>query len=326
MINFTKYNPLSYDNPGGGSFMSNVWLGVILAILAGASNNFGIVLQKRGVNALSHDARDKRFFRTLIKSPTWLLGIFLQMSVSTAFLLSAQYFIGPTLVPGLQGIGLVVLVLGSVWLNQENLGFPEYIGVFFLIIATALIGFSELQIEVSDFNFQQVWFFVNTMTYSVILLVICFILEAGQRRSSMFRKGLLLAALSGFCYALTDFWISPLVGTIGPFFRFQVIWIEGALFIIACVLLVSANITAITRVQMSFKYGPASILIPIRYVPSLISPILVYYLVYNKTAPKPYSLWFFLTSIILILLGAYLLARRGLLNASEEPDVEFRDG
>ena len=241
--------------------MSKVWLGVILAIAASASNNFGIVLQKKGVNTITPEAREKRFFCTLIKNPTWLLGMFLQMSVSTALLLSAQYFIGHTLVPGLQGIGLVVLVIGSVKLNQETLELPEYIGVFFLIIATALIGFSELQIEVSDFDFRQGWFFANTLTYSAVLLVICLVLEVGQRRSGMFRKGLLLAILSGFLYAITDFWISPLVGTIGPFFKFQATWIEGALFVIACILLVSANINAITRVQMSFKYGAASILI-----------------------------------------------------------------
>jgi hypothetical protein len=77
---------------------------------------------------------------------------------------------------------------------------------------------------------------------------------------------------------------------------------------------------------MSFKYGPASILIPIRYVPSLISPIFVYYMVYKKIPPSPHSLSLFLISIILILLAAYLLARKGVWMAVDQPEMENKDG
>jgi hypothetical protein len=290
--------------------MSTDWLGVILAIAASISNNFGIVLQKKVVNAVPSEARGKKFFRTIAKRPLWLLGIFMQMGISSACLLSAQFLIGPTLVPGLQGIGLIVLVIGSIRMNNETLLFPEYVGIFLLIIATGLIGFSELHIKVSEFDYQQVGFFKDAIMFSIVLLVSFLLLEVGQRNSDRFVKGMLLSIISGFLYALSDFWISPLVGTVGVVFKLQSNWTQGALFLLACGFLISTNILAIGKTQLAFKYGPASILIPIRHVPTLVSPIFVYYFVYNMTAPKCYSIWYFLISIVLIIISSYLLGKK----------------
>lgn len=290
--------------------MSTLLLGIILAILAGASNNFGLVLQKKVVNEIPREARDTRFFRTLAKNPLWLLGIFMQIGISTACLLSAQSFIGPTLVPGLQGIGLIVLAIASVRINKETLKRTEWIAIFLLIVATALVGLSHLEIKVSGFDFQQTWFFKNALIFTGILLAIFIMLEIGQRRSGLYLKSILLSMIAGVMYALSDFWTSPLVGTIGGVFKFEANMTEWSLFLLGCVILVLTNIMAIGKTQTAFKYGPASILIPIRHLPSLMSPVFVYFLVYSMTAPRYYSLWFFLVSIVLIIISSYLLGRR----------------
>jgi hypothetical protein len=290
--------------------MSTVRLGIFLAILGSVSNNFGILLQKRVVNAVPPEARERTFFRTLTRQPLWLLGVFLQMVFSAACLLAAQYFIGPTLVPGLQGFGLIVLAIGSVKLNNEILQMPEYASIVLLISATVLTGLSGLHIKVSEFDFQQEWFFINALLFSVVIILIFFLLEIRQRKSSLYVKSLLLSMISGLMYVLSDFWTSPLVGTIGEVFNLKANWTQWALFLMASVLLISTNLLAIGKTQLAFKYGPASILIPIRHLPTLVSPLFVYYFVFNLVAPKNYSLWFYLTSIVLIILSSYLLGKQ----------------
>ena len=290
--------------------MATNWLGIILAITASIANNLGIVLQKKAVNEVPAEAREDGFFRTLAMRPLWLLGLFLQMGVSAAFMLSAQYLVGPTLVPGLQGLGLIVLALASVRMNDETLSTPEYLGIALLIIATTLTAFSGLHIEVSHFDFSQGWFFRNAVAYTGAILVLILLLEVGQRRSGLYVKSMLLTIISGFLYALSDFWISPLVGTIGTVFQLQANWAQWSLFIIACVLLVSANLLGIGKTQVAFKYGPASILIPIRHIPTLTLPVVVYTQVYSSTAPGAHSLPFFLTSVVLIVISSYLLGRQ----------------
>lgn len=287
-----------------------VLLGIIYALIASASNNFGLVLQKKVVNEVPPEARDKKFFRTLAKNPIWLLGVVMQVGVAALFQILAQYYIGPTLVPGLQGFGLIILAIGSVKINNETLTAVEMLGIFLLIVATALIGFCELDINISEFDFQQVWFFRNAIIFAFIIIGFFILLEICQRKSGAYVKGILLSVISGFMYALSDFWTSPMVGTIGTVFKLQANWAEGSLFVIACVMLVSTNILAIGKTQTAFKYGPASILIPIRHVPSLVAPVFVYYFVYSMTAPKSYSLWFFLVSIVLITISSYLLGKR----------------
>ena len=290
--------------------MSTVILGIIFAILASSSNNIGIVLQKKVVNSILSASKELDLMKILPRQPLWLLGLFLQVGFPAGFLLYAQYLIGPTLVPGLQGIGLIFLVIGSVLINHETLTSMEYFGIFLLIIATALVGFSGLHIEVSAFDFQQSWFFTNAIIFTMVVLIGSLILEIGQRRSFKFRKGLFLTFLTGFLYVLSDFWTSPLVGTIQPVFQKQANLFQWALFLMACVLLVSTNIMAIGKTQMTFKYGPASILLPIRHIPTLLAPVFVYYFVYNKTAPNRYSIWLFLIGILFVFTGSVLLAKR----------------
>ncbi len=302
--------------------MTIIWVGIICALIAAASNNFGIVLQKKVVNQVPPEARDKNFFRTLAKNPIWILGVAMQVGLAAVFQLTAQYYIGPTLVPALQGSGLIILAIGSVKINKETLTPGEMLGIFLLVVATALIGFCELHINISEFDFQQVWFFRNALIFTFIIIGFFILLEICQRKSGAYVKAILLSVTSGFMYAASDFWTSPMVGTIGTVFKLEANWTQWSLFVMACVMLVSSNILAIGKTQTAFKYGPASTLIPIRHVPSLISPIFVYYFIYNMMAPKSYSLGFFLISIVLIIIATFLLGKREEQFAQDEKTIE----
>jgi hypothetical protein len=50
--------------------------GVALGILGGVLTQFGQLLEKRAVNQFRKDSQENGFFRRLIKSPTWLSGVF----------------------------------------------------------------------------------------------------------------------------------------------------------------------------------------------------------------------------------------------------------
>jgi len=289
--------------------MPTTWLGVVLAIGASFSNNFGIVLQKKVVNTVPADARESGFFRTLGRHPLWLLGILMQVGLPSAFLLYAQYHIGPTLVPGLQGIGLIVLVIGSTRINHETLSPLDYFAILFLIVATGLTAFSGLDIHVGEFDFQQVWFFRNALFFSAIVFLFILIQEVLARKSSPYLQSILFSMISGFLYALSDFWTSPLVGTIGEVFGLRANWTQWALFVLASILLVYVNIVAIGKTQLAFKHGPASILIPLRHIPTLTLPVFVYYFVYQVGTQKGYSLWFYLAAVALILVSSVILGR-----------------
>ncbi|MFX1431997.1 MAG: hypothetical protein ACFFCY_17655, partial [Promethearchaeota archaeon] len=78
------------------------WLGVLLALLAGSTTQLGSVFQKKAVNEISTELK---FMKTLVKRPTWILGVILSFGISSIFYLAAQSFIGPALIPGLTAFG-----------------------------------------------------------------------------------------------------------------------------------------------------------------------------------------------------------------------------
>ena len=53
-------------------------LGIILAIGAGTAINIGQVLQKKAVNGIPIEQREKDFMKTLIHNKTWLSGLLVQ--------------------------------------------------------------------------------------------------------------------------------------------------------------------------------------------------------------------------------------------------------
>ncbi|MHA1237535.1 MAG: DMT family transporter, partial [Candidatus Hodarchaeales archaeon] len=124
-------------------------LGVTLAILAGFVINYGMVLQKKVVNAHKND---EEFLKNLAKNPTWLTGLVLQFVLGTIFMLTAQLFIGPALIPGLMASGLIILAVSSVKILGETLSRYEILGIAVMILATVLLGLSELSIPTEDIN------------------------------------------------------------------------------------------------------------------------------------------------------------------------------
>jgi len=142
------------------------WFGVILAILSGVVNNYGTLLQKKVVNKYRDD---DKFMRSLAKNPIWLFGLILQMVVGGLLFFIAQMYIGPTLIPGLMAAGLIVLAVGSVRLLGEQLNISEIIGIILMIGAIALIGFSNMAIDLADQDFLDSALLIRISLFTGVL-------------------------------------------------------------------------------------------------------------------------------------------------------------
>jgi len=281
------------------------WLGVFLAILSGITNNYGTVLQKKVVNRFRDDSK---FMRSLVKNPLWLIGLILQTIIGGILFFVAQIFIGPTLIPGLMAAGLIVLAIGSVKIVGEELKILEIIGIMIMVIAITFIGFSNMAIDIDDQNFLEISLFLRIMIFTIILFIISGILYFLQSKGIY--TGISLAIYSGFMFALSNFWVSPLMGVLSHIFSGSANLTEIILFIVSLVILTLTNIFGITTIQKSFREGQASNLIPIQQVPIQILPLAVYFYVFLQTPAKIISYFFMIAGVTGIIISSFLLGKR----------------
>lgn len=281
------------------------WFGVLMAVLSGIANNYGTVLQKKVVNRYKEESK---FMRTLIKKPLWLVGLLLQLLIGSIFFLIAQIYIGPTLIPGLMAGGLIILAIGSVKIVGEQLKFSEVIGIIIMITAIALLGFSNMAIDISDQNFLEIGLFTRIMIFTLILSIFASLFYIMQIKNIY--KGISLAIYSGFHFALSNFWISPLMGVLTHVFEGNAELLEIVIFIIAIFILTGNNILGLTSIQKAFRTGQASNLIPIQQVPIQISPPFYYLAVFLLPINNISSILFLSSGIILIIISSFLLGKR----------------
>jgi len=286
-------------------------IGVVLAILSGVLNQSGQLLQKKAVNKLSETVRQTKFMRTLLKNPLWITGFVLSIGCGTACFMMAQDYIGPALVPGLMASGLIVLALGSVWMNGESLDAFEILGIFLMIAGIALLGLSELSIsgDVVIASIAQSATITRITIFSLTIVTLWIIIHFISLKSGA-RKGIVMGISNGFPFSLSNFWISPLIAVI-----FVVMGGKGTtgqviIFIIASIVLVMSNVIGMWQTQECFRYGQASNIIPVQQVPVQITPLLIYFYVFALKAPSSTSVAYMLSGVALIIISGFLLGRR----------------
>ncbi len=285
------------------------WLGVSLAISSGLSNNLGTVFQKKVINALPDEAK---FFRSLVKKRLWLSGLILQYGLGAIFYMIAQLFIGPALIPGFMASGLIVLAIGSLKIVGETLNKAEFIGIFLMILAFFLLGISELSIDIAHTNLVEISFLIRIIIFTLVVILFSFICYILQRESKRF-KGILLATLSGLLFVLSNFWVSPLIGVIAKILSGTFDLGELLIFIISCIILILSNVLGVMTIQKSFTVGQASNLVPIQQVPTLIAPIVIYFLIFLLTPPSIFSIYYLIIGLSLIIISSFLLGKRSAL-------------
>jgi len=282
-------------------------IGVMFAIISGIINNLGTVLQKKVVNDKSD--KDSKLMKNLIKSPLWLIGLLMQLVIGSVFFMLAQLYIGPALISGFMAAGLIILAIGSVYIVGESLKKVEIIGILIMILGITFLGFSELSIDIVNTNLMDLAFVANVVVFTVGFSLIAIICEIIAKKDKRF-FGILLAISSGCMFALSNFWISPLMSVFAKVFEETASWGELIWFISAAIILPLVNLIGITRIQTAFTEGQASNLIPIQQVPIQISQIIVYFFVFLLAAPSIISTIYMLVGIILIILSSFSLGRR----------------
>jgi hypothetical protein len=282
------------------------WLGISLAISSGLSNHIGTVFQKKVINELPDEAK---FFRSLVKKRLWLGGLILQYGLGAILYMTAQLFIGPALIPGFMASGLIALAIGSIKIVGETLNKAEIIGIFLMIFAFFLLGISELSIDIANTNLIEISFLVRISIFTLVIIVLCLVCYILQRESKRF-KGILLATLSGLLFVLSNFWVSPMIGVIAKIFTGTFNLGELLIFIISCIILILSNVLGVMTIQKSFTVGQASNLVPIQQVPTLLAPIVIYFLIFLLTPPNVFSIYYLIIGIALIIISSFLLGKR----------------
>jgi len=282
------------------------WLGVSLAISSGLSNHLGTVFQKKVINELPDEAK---FFRSLVKKRLWLSGLILQYGLGAILYMMAQLFIGPALIPGFMASGLIVLAIGSIKIVGETLNKAEILGIFLMIIAFFLLGISELSIDIANTNLVEISFLIRIIIFTLVVILFSFICYILQRESKRF-KGILLATLSGLLFVLSNFWVSPLIGVIAKIFSGAFDLGELFIFIISCIILILSNVLGVMTIQKSFTVGQASNLVPIQQVPTLLAPIVIYFLIFLLIPPSVFSIYYLIIGLTLIIISSFLLGKR----------------
>ena len=285
--------------------------GVALGVLGGILTQFGQLLEKRAVNQFRADSLENGFFRRLIKSPTWLSGVFFGLGGGTVAYMFAQSLIGPALTPGLMASGLVILAVGSVRMNHENLNSSEIVGIVLMILGILSLGLSGLAINSTQVRTtladQSALQRIALFTVSFFLMSIITRSLASRIKN---RRGMLIAVANGFLSCLSDFWINPLLALIAIVLLSHGKPSQIIIFIIACIILVTVATTVTWTNQLAFKYAQASNVVPVAQVPIQIAPILVYFFIFALTPPSSISVVFILTGTFLTIVAGFLLGRR----------------
>jgi hypothetical protein len=287
------------------------FLGVLMGIVGGSLTQFGQLLEKRVVNQVRKANRDRGFFRHLVKKPLWIFGVIFGLGGGTVAYMLAQSMIGPALTPGLMASGLVVLAVGSVRLNHEELNNSEktgigimILGIFFLGLSGMAINQSQVRVMLADQGaLQRIIFF--TVTF-----FLCSFFTRVLALRIHNRKGMLISLANGFLSCLSDFWINPLLALVALVLGGRGTSKQFIIFSIAAMILVFCGVVITWQNQVAFKYAQASNIIPVSQVPIQIAPLLVYFFIFALTPPGATSVFFILIGTILTILAGFLLGRR----------------
>ena len=289
----------------------NYILGVVTALFCGACMQAGILLQKKVVNDMSPEEKEQQFLRTLLKHPRWLTGLILEYGLGTATFMTAQSLLGPALVPGLMAAGLIVLAIGSVWIIGETLHSSEWAGIFLMIAGIALLGLSELEISVEMVRdcISETGTAGRIAIITISLFALWGLTHLISLRSAR-RKGIIMAFSNGFPFALSNFWVSPLLAVFTVVLTGNGTWAQTGLFVLSSVILIGCNVFGIRQTNEAFRFAQASNIIPVQQLSVQITPILFYFYVYALTPPKSASVFLIIAGVALIITAAFLLGRR----------------
>lgn len=287
---------------------STYLLGILLGLASGFVNNMGLVFQKMAINKLPEG---QKVTRRLLKNKLWLLGYIINGYLPMPFSIFALYYIGPALLPGLEGSGMIFLTIGSLKILKEDLKHSEIMGILLVIVAIFCLAFSGLSVDITNYEYylSSPDFFIRVIIFTAIVAVgsIAFLVLRRTRRS---RLGVLNALDSGFMWVINNFWFALIMAVVAHVLLGTFVWTEVLILASAVPLLLSTEFLGVYRLQKSFEFGQAANMRPIQQTPIQIAPIFYFFALYLLPPPNELSLPLALIGIAFLLTGMYLLSRR----------------
>jgi hypothetical protein len=284
-------------------------LGIAAAIIAGLAFNVGLLIQKAAVGRVPVG---QPLMRSLLKSPVWISGFFLQFILGTPLYTLSVGLIGPAIVPGLMSIGLVVLALGAVLVQKERLAAKEIVGIAFVVLAVALFGLSKLSIDVHAVSVKDPGLLLRAGIFSGALIAIAFGCTAVARGPGRQDESAAAfhATRAGVWYTLGNLGLGFITAGLARFGAGVFDAGEIVVFAVAVALTVAGNLYGIAATQHALANGRAAVAIPLQNAVSQMLPVFVFFLVYRPYTPTPPSLAFLCAAAILLTAGVVLLAGR----------------
>nr|MDO8099110.1 hypothetical protein [Candidatus Njordarchaeota archaeon] len=283
-------------------------VGILLGLASGFVNNMGLVFQKMAINKLPEG---QKVTRRLLKNKLWLLGYIINGYLPLPFSVFALYFIGPALLPGLEGSGMIFLTMGSLKILRENLKLSEIVGILLVIVAIFSLAFSGLSVDITNYEYylSSPDFFIRVILFSALVILGSIVLLV-LRRTRKSRLGVLNAIDSGFMWVINNFWFALILAVVAHILLGTFVWTESLIFASAIPLLLSTQFLGVYRLQKSFEFGQAANMRPIQQTPIQIAPIFYFFALYLLPPPSELALPLSVTGIALLLTGMYLLSRR----------------
>ncbi len=278
-------------------------IGIIIGLLSGISNHSGTILQKLALNRIPDN--QKKVSRKLLQNPLWLFGFFLNLILTSVLNVFGHMLVGPSVLQGLNAVGLIVLAIGAAHILKEKLNRAEIIGIVVNIIGVVFFGFAGLFVENDNYDFTDTSFLIRILIFTGIFTIASIICDIFKKNSPIFP-----ALESGFQFLIVAPWMSVIIETIGKTFIGITSMNEIILFTISCVVLPITNYIGIVRLQQAYVYGQAANLRIVQMIPTQIGPLIYFYFIYRQLSPTYLSLPFALIGTSLILLSAFLPGTR----------------
>jgi len=283
--------------------VSEVILGILSILCGAAINNLGIVLQKRQVAVRLQVATEAPVSDIVVfmKDRIWAAAILMQTVLVWPFFLYGLSVIGLTLAQPLSNSGIIVLVVGVIWILHENLSRLESIGVALLVFGVVSVGLGNIVGEITLESFLQPESLAAMWLLSALIVILSVTLAAFGvvvRRARLVCLGL----LSGVCYAGVSISMQVFSLSLSDLSHEMTIPLFGA----GLVGTVAGTVLGIVAFQEAFKRGRATNIIPFAQITMNLLPILAGLLVFGQTIAQPLFFWM---GVLCIIAAASLLAR-----------------
>jgi drug/metabolite transporter (DMT)-like permease len=283
--------------------------GILSGLLVGIIYNSSSLIQKY---AVSKTDPTKPLFRQLLSHPLWILSILGSGLFAFLFTLLGQMMIGPTLLPGLAALGIIIIPIGAQKFLHEKNGRREYLGIIVIIIGVILLSFSKLSINTEEISWLEKSFFIKTIRYigsltsiSLLLLVLGLFLKRRPQLTTV-----LFSLSAGVALAMGNILTAPISHQVTLLTQHSAQDVSFIYLLVIGLYILAVNVYAVVIMQYAYTVSHVSMLMPIQQTPIQIIPIISHFWFFSATFPSTYSKVAVPISVFLILLGAMALGNK----------------